>query len=441
MVIVSVLAVVPAFFVVRLSWVPVAAAFLLWLGIPFAALSGGAILGLHPAALTVMAATLVLVLMRPGELLGAVVSALPVVVAAVTFCLVATVVTAVSRPEGLGTVANMSIAPLLAFGLVRYALWNPRSHSALRGTILTGAGVQAVIVLGVRFGLMDQPWSEDLRQAYSFYTDGFVRSFGTTDHPLVLAIDFAMATPLLLGLRGAVSRVGLGVLFMLATVTTESRSGLVLVAIAFVAVILKSTRSPYARVLTILIATGLLVVVVMSDLAASVMNKFADDGGSAGARTAGLEWTISNAHRFLFFGAGAGSSYDLTSSLPTSLESPLFMFVPDFGVMATAVFVGLVVAVLWPRHETKSYLQGGRLGGVFAAVQVVTFSSLAAFNSSAGLMWIGLGLAGAARVAAVTSSTTQPSPATYVQGSPGPSRNGLPLPSQSTAWIPGGATW
>jgi len=381
----------------RHPWVPAATAFVLWAAVPFSALAGGsAVAGLHPAAFAVIGGAVVLMITRTRVITRELAAAPLVATACILLAVVTTVMTAVGQQNAVGNVANMVVVPLVAFGLVRHALRDPEAGGRFRSAILIIAAFEAVIAIGVRLGLVAQPWQTSLAARHAFYDDTFTRAFGTTDHPLVLVLIFVLATPLLLGVPNVPLRMALGALGLTAALLTESRSGIVLVSIALAAVVLRTSASIWVRLLTALIGAGMTAAIVVSPWAATVLAKFADDGGSAGARSLGLEWTLANLDRFLISGAGAGASFEVTSSLPTSLESPLFMFIPDFGLLITVLYFGVAGAVLRRRQDGSTrVVPGGVLAAVATLMHVVTFSSLAAYNSSAGMLWITLGLAGA----------------------------------------------
>lgn len=372
---------------------PVVAAIAVWIAIPFAAVTqlGLTVVGLHPGAAIIGCSFVAALLFRTRDVLRDTADALPLVLAISVFIGTALITTWTFAPEGLGMVINTIVVPALAFGAVRNVLRESTAVSIVRRSVLVIAALEALVSIAVRFGVVTQPWQSQLSESYHWFGADFDRAVGTTDHALVLVMVFTIATPMLVSTSSALLRLSTGALFVLATSLTESRSGLVVVTLMYVVVVLRGRSSAWTRMFVGLASLGVLGFLATTSVAAAVLGKFADDGGSANARTIGLEWALQNLDRFAVIGSGSGSSFRITSSLWTSLENPFLMYLVDFGLPATVLLAAVIVSIVLWRPCVGRPIAGGVLVGLGTVVHAVTFSSIATFSSAGPLFWVALG--------------------------------------------------
>jgi len=378
----------------RWSWVAPATSLMLYVFVPFVYVRTLDIpFGVHPGGLVILAAMVAMLALRTREFVLEAISSSAALLIVTLFAVFAVLLTTTQQPANLGLVANTLLVPIVGFGLVRHALRDADTARTLRIVILSLAAVQSGVVLAVAFAGMPQPYDAALR-TYGWYSDDYGRAMGTIEHPLQLVVLFTIATPMLLGLRSAVLRLSLGTLFLVATVLTESRSGLLLVIVAFAVVFLRAAPSPWVRMASVLIAVGVVGFIIGSDATETVLAKFSDDGGSANARLLGLDWFSANLPHFLVTGAGAGASFVLKTTA-ASLENPVAMYSVDFGALPSLLYFAAMIEVLVARPGTERLVDGARLGAALTLVHVMTFSSIANLGPAAPLLWMSLVLAAA----------------------------------------------
>lgn len=346
-----------------------------------------------PSSLVAASSILVLALVHPRTFLAQMTRAFPRILVLGMFSAVALAETLLYNPAAVGFLVNTVIAPILVLGVVQRAGSTAQSRRTLRVVIVGAAAIEVALAAGVKWGVLAQPYEEQLSLA-RWYSDDGGRATGTMGHPLQLALLLVIAAALLTGFRSALVRLSLGSVFVFGSTLTESRSGLFLTSCVFVWVIIASTTSIWSRAISVMCGAAALFLIASSGAAAGVLDKFADDNGSAGARISGAEWLSANAGDFAVIGHGSGSSRSqFGSTLGLSLENPFAAFSVDFGLVPTIGFFLTILITMTARHSRPAGSPGTRMAGFFALAHVLTFSSIAVEGNSAALLWIAVGLA------------------------------------------------
>ena len=213
------------------------------------------------------------------------------------------------------------------------------------------------------------------------------RWMGTLDQPLALSLAISVAAPLVAGLTRAWLQVVLLALMAVAVLISQSRVGLVALAVAAVAVVLFVRRPVWVKTVLLLVMAGAVTALMASPLVTGVMDRVADDTGSTEARGIALEYFLSRWNDFAVAGQGSGSSYRVAvqAGLETSFENPTLMYGVDFGILFSVLYFGSM-AVLVLRGMGTGY-PGLTLAGIMALVIPQTYSSLATRSAGGIIIW------------------------------------------------------
>lgn len=348
----------------------------------------------HPGAVFSLVVLVVQLVVRPGDYARDAARAPLLVTSLLVFAAIA-LVTSKYGPMSFGLLVpfNQIVGPLALFALFRRSFADdPRQVSRFAGFVILLSVVEGVIALAVTWGLVEQPWKTQL-SSYAFYDETFTRAMGTTDHPLILAGLLVTGVCLVPNLRSGFLQVAALVTLTAGIISTQSRTGLLLALAIVLASIIRGGLPGRAR---IALASALLVgavVFFVSPLANQLLSKFGEDGGSADARGDAVSVVLGALPTHVVLGGGAGSSRFLAQEahLATSLENAFFMYAIDYGVIATLLYVGAMVAVVLSRGRRT--LVGGRLAGLAAILTAASFSSIAENDAAGGLLWVALALA------------------------------------------------
>lgn len=401
----------------RRPLVTVVIALALWIGLPTVAgsLLTGQTTGLaggHPAALLVLVTLVVQLLHDPGPLLRVVGQRIFLSIAIVSVVLVATATTARRGSGGMALLVDMVVAPLALFLLVLAAVaGRPGAVMRLRTWLIALVAVQAVLTV-VQWSAGSILLFEPQHATRWWFDHDFERWMGTTDHPLTLAAMFCIVAPLLVGLRRTWAILALLALFAVGTVITQSRTGVIVLALVAVWVVLRARISASARLASLLALVGGVVVVIVSGLASGLARRFADDTGSADARTDGLAFFAQTWRDYLFVGGGLTSSFRVTDDggLPTSLEISALMYAVDIGVLFATVYFGAQVILVAQAFTNRSRLPGAHLGALIALVLPQTSSALATRSVVAAILWLALALGVAQAVGTLPAAAASDAP-------------------------------
>jgi hypothetical protein len=357
-------------------------------------------LAFHPAtwlAFTAVAAQLV---HRDSQLLRVVGRHVFVVISLVLVVGVAVVTTRYGSGGGGGLVllGDQVVGPVCLFLLVLTA-------ARADGTTLTTLRTALLTLCAVTSAVTIAQWAAGdvliYRAAHEtvwwFNREGFDRWMGTTDHPLTLSLLLCVCLPLAAGLSRAWLQFVLLALGALAVVISQSRTGLIVLAGVAVYIVIRSRAGAGAKALLAGVMVFAAARVSSSALTQGVADRFADDTGSAEARSAAFRFFADHWTQYAFLGDGFTSSFGVAQSagLGTSLESSVLMYAVDIGVVFAAVYFGAQLLIVM-RGLTGPTMLGLRLAAVCALLLPHTYSALASGSLVGPLLWTVLAMVVAA---------------------------------------------
>lgn len=346
-------------------------------------------LGFHPATWLVLCAFTVRMLHDPWSVQQALARrfllflVLAVVVIAAFLASVST-----STAGGLVVLVDQILIPVLFFLLLlSEASRGGGLVGTLRGALLLFVALACVAAV-LQWQAKDVLFYESGYSTQYWYERQSGRWMGTLDQPLALSLAVSVAAPLVAGLRHKVLQAALLVLLVVGSLITQSRVGIIAVAVSAVAAILLAQGRVWVKAVMLAGIAGVGAAIVSSPLIDGVMARLADDSGSAQAREVALDYFLARWDDYLLGGGGIGTSFRLAfrSGLESSLENPLLMYSVDIGVVAAGLYFGSML-VLVARSGLRLGYPGLALAGVMALVIPQTYSSLATRSAAGILVW------------------------------------------------------
>lgn len=411
---------VAAYALRRRPVVLVVATLALWLAVPAAAgelVTGRAAgpLGFHPAVWLVSASVGVQALENPRHVFRAVARHIYLALALSLVIAVAVVTTHFGESGGMALVAGQVIGPVLLFLLVLTAgSIDPRTVERLRTALIVMAALSAglALVQWVRGDVIF--YGSHFATRWWFAQDGYDRWMATTDHPLVLSFLLCVVAPLLIGIRRASLQLALLVLFTTAVVITQSRTGVVVMALVGALVVGRSRTSAGTKLVVYFALSAAVLGVLASDVARGLAERFQDDTGSTGARVSAVGFFAETWQDYALLGQGFTSSYRVASGggLETSLESSVLMYAVDIGLVFALLYFGAQALIVLGGTVTAPP-RGLVASGALVLLLPQTFSALAAGNAVGPIVWTVLGMILASRDASRPADPV-PRPATTV---------------------------
>ncbi|MBX9246701.1 O-antigen ligase family protein [Actinotalea ferrariae] len=377
----------------------------LWIAIPAVATSlftghAPGPLAVHPAVWLVLAMLAAQLLHGPARIVEVLSRHVFLVLTIGLVVAVATLTTQQSGTGGLALLIDVVVAPVVLFLLLLAVVdGDRRGVETIRNLLLAlGAGASALAVVQWLAGsVLIYQASHETR--WWFVREGFDRWMATFDHPLILSMFLCVVAPLIVGLRRARMQLALVVLFTAGVTITQSRSGVVVVAVVAVWVVLRSRAPAHVRLLSLcLLAIGA-AALLSSSLVEGVGERFADDTGSTGARTDALSFFGRTWQDYLVVGYGLTSSYGIAadSGLVASLENSFLMYAVDMGLVFAVLYFGAQAVLVARAWSSSGHLPGARQGALIAFLLPLTFSALAARSAAGTVLWVALAL-GVARL-------------------------------------------
>lgn len=284
--------------------------------------------------------------------------------------------------------ADQAVVPFAIFIWARWEInRDPTEKRRLaRFLVAIGAVMAMLALVGSLVGVTS---------LYGISTD-FARQAVTLDHPLTLALYLTFCVPLTLSFDRATTQFGLVALLIVAQLLTQSRTGLLLSALAAVYVLLRSRTSLLARNVMILTVPVAVLLAASSTLAAGLLVRFENDLGSGALRSTASDYFFDNWQEYLWIGRGVGANYAISEAagLQSSLESAFYMYALDFGLVTTLAYFGLFLVQIVPRTLKTPH---GRVGGGASAILVFIFvqgySSVATDSAAGVILWMAGALA------------------------------------------------
>ena len=277
-------------------------------------------------------------------------------------------------------------------------------------------------------------YESGFKTQYWFARD-YGRWMGTLDQPLALSLVIAVVAPLVAGLtRQWLQAVLLG-LMAVAVLISQSRVGLVALAVAIAMVVVFVRRPVWVKTVMLVVMAGAGAAILASPLVAGVAARVANDTGSSAARGIALDYFLGRWNDFAVAGQGIGSSYRVAgqAGLQSSFENPTLMYGIDFGLLFAVLYFGSM-AVLVFRGMRTGYA-GLTLAGIMALVIPQTYSSLATRSAAGIIIWTVLAMVVIATDEAKARravSTRAPAPAASI-AAPSSRAPSIPVPAPALA--------
>ncbi len=370
-----------------------AAVLVLWLLVP--AVGSGLITGLtsgplsiHAASWLVFSIAVTRLLSDPGSLqLALARHFLLFLILGIVF--VAAFVSSVAAANGgMVPLVDQIAAPILYFLLLLSAAVRFDGMVALFRTLL-------LVLVAVLCVIAVAQWHSG---QVLFYRSGFLTQYwfgrdsgrwmATLDQPLAFSLVLSVAAPLVAGLRRLWLQAGLLGMMAVGVLISQSRVGLVAVAVAAVVTLALGRTRPAVKTGMFLVMAAGAAAIVTSPLFAGVAGRLADDTGSGQARGLALEYFLERWAEYAVVGEGIGSSYRVAvqAGLETSFENPILMYSIDFGIVFAAFYFGAMGLLVLRKLGAGNY-PGLALAGFMAVVIPQTYSSLATRSAAGILIW------------------------------------------------------
>jgi hypothetical protein len=304
------------------------------------------------------------------------------------------------------------VGPVAAFWLVMaYGLTDETAGRLLRGTFVSLAVFESMLALVQSRLDSVLVFENDFRRVYWFNPERFERWMGTTDSPLVLALLVCIAAPLAAGIRIVPLRFGALLIMTLGVITTQSRTGVTVMAFIVVYLVVRSKMVLVVRLASVFLVLASANSILRSDFVSGISSRLSSDTGSTAARGRALDFFLSRLGSLSWSGNGLTSSYRIASEggLITSLESSFLMYAIDVGLPLAVLYFGAqILVILW--HSPANRIQGAALGALFGALMQHSFSGLGFSNLSGFAVWcaIALVVTGSSRIEIASDDSYAP---------------------------------
>lgn len=295
--------------------------------------------------------------------------------------------------HGVVFAADEMAIPFLAFWVLSAAINRDVSEAYLLRNVLI------VLAVGESAFAIAQYATDSVIVYHSYYTEkywftaGWHRWMGTTDHPLVLSMLICAAIPFVAGLKRRWLQPVVLVVMLIALVITQSRAGVIAGAIATIYVVLASRTTALRKVVSVAVMGVAALVIATSSLSTGIVDRINNDSGSALARGSAWGYFADHWSHYLLTGGGISANYQvaINAGLDTSFESAFLMYSVDLGILLTvAYFLAQLVAVL---RGSPARLPGSRLAAILVLALVQTFNSLEVETLVGLLVWLVITLA------------------------------------------------
>lgn len=353
--------------------------------------------GLDPASLWCLVFLAVLVLVRPralGDELSSLMGAYTCIVLLFVIALLATG-SERSRLDVLGLV-NTLVTGAVLFFLLRCAI-RDRSQSAsqLLRFVVALCVAESVLSLMTSISGTDPLYASFRDSVTTDPTSTFAsRAVGTLDSPLDLSFLLVVTFPLTFQLRRPGLKVGSAVLVVLGVLLTQSRSGLVALAVLGIVMLLGARISVVAKAGLVLVVSGAVAGLLGSSIASNALLRFSDDNGSDLARSRAYSYFFDNLTHIPALGNGFGASLALKNGgvLQSSFENGYAMFAFDSGLVLLGILIVVLFRLLFVQtSRTRSLF--ACLPGLAAIALAATYSGIMTQSAASWIFWLAIGLA------------------------------------------------
>ena len=293
------------------------------------------------------------------------------------------------RTTGVSFVVDQIVVPTSAVIAVGLCLVDqPRNAEWLRRGVLgialfQGAFANVQVLRGETI-LWDAAY-----QTQDWYTTMVPRFMGTLDHPLALAMILVSAVPLTVGVRRWWLRLPMIAVLLSGIFITQSRLGLVVVVAAAGYVLLFGEAGARVRLVQWIGAAAFAILALVGGMLEGTLDRFVGADDSTDARVQATDYFLGILPDHLWLGQGILRSFDVASrgGLGSSLENSLFMMVIDLGAVTTALYYGLLLALIVIGLMRRS-APGFVLAASVAVLETLSFSALGVRSSAAPYLWV-----------------------------------------------------
>lgn len=298
--------------------------------------------------------------------------------------------TAQSADGNNNVIVTQVVAPLLLFvalGSIILSTPQQRVRQISLGVVWIGL-TNSLVACAVALGALGQPFANSLLNQY-WYSVGFTRALGLTDHPLVLSSLLVSSICLVGAIRKIVVQWSVLAILVIGLALTASRGGLGLAAVAVSALLFSKATERRQRVL---LAVGVIAGLAFFSrdlLALGLLDRLSDDDGSSQARRVAWEAFVRSADGFAFSGGGSGfnGAFAASLGLKTSLESAPLMYVVDFGFPVAVTYFGTLCYLIYRGARASGAHSLAWVAASLCLVSTVSFSSLSVLSGMGGLLW------------------------------------------------------
>jgi hypothetical protein len=355
------------------------------------------LLAIHPAATLAVIVVLVQLLLQTSWMSAALLHRLEWTVLLGVVCASSAVlgILAGRGQDAIRNAVDQVIGPVCLFFLFGACLLQrPPRVEALRAWFLAMALFQSGLAFVQSFSQSTILYADQFDDQY-WFTDTFLRWMGTLDHPLVLSLMLVMAIPLSAGAGRGLLVVGLPCVYLGALLVTQSRAGVALGAVGLIYVLVVAPISARWRIVSAAVAGVAALGAIRMGLAAGLLERVADDTGSAEARAIARAYALDYLRENWWIGEGLNSSFAVSESagLDTSFENALIMYSIDLGLVVALLYFLVMVLVAARAFNRRSPV--GLAGAVLAAlIAPQAFSALSGSTAAPAMVWTVLAMAG-----------------------------------------------
>lgn len=374
----------------------------------------GTTLTFHPGTWVLIIATLVLATRKGFPLMVGINRSLGTILVLVGFLVFAVVVTTFER-SGYATTAflNTFLSAVLAFALIRGVIaTEPDAARKITIGVIVIAAAESVLSIA-QFVTGDVlNFATQRAEFYWFRGDvSLVRTMGTLDSPLDLAMLLAVAIPLCAQIKRVPLRLVVSVLLATGAVLSQSRTGAVLAAAGLIYLVVRSGMKPGQRMLSAVVMGGVLgyFLYVPNQIAAGLWDRFEGSTLSTEAREQANAVFFESIWGHSLAGGGftSNGAFKAEGVLQTSLENGFLMLAWDFGVPMFIVLAVTIIVAMY-RGATGKALRGTVAASIVATVSAAGYSGIATQSAALVILFTVIALAAPAERTKTESPTGAP---------------------------------
>ena len=307
----------------------------------------------------------------------------------------ALLITVTQRPES----STLFLFDTLGCGIVLCLL----ARSAFDGSVENGRllALAVVFIASCEAILGIAQWAsgrtllwERYMANYYWWTPQAARVTGTAGSWLDFALLLAIAVPLAACIRRPALRFAVAALLSVGILLSQSRVPLALALVGMAYLIFLSQRGLFVKVIWSLVVVAVGWIAFQAGLAGGLASRIATDTTSTLARAQALRFVFENFSRQPWTGTGFGSnSLTRESGLISSFENGYLMYLWDFGLVFTLLFIVVVLSQLVAQRRQRTPIPGGWLALAISAVAIGAYSGLETAGPGSWLLFLALAFA------------------------------------------------